>query len=105
MSASSCCGRPASEPSGEKVVSEDVEERSHPVAPGDLLSFHVRSSGVRYRDLEYSRVRVREARGDFRLEAETARFQCKRPREVSANSFVAALHVSHIQIAEHVAES
>src|SRR6266853_5542970 len=88
----------------EQVVAEDVKKGSHSVTPCNLFPFQVSSARVANRNFEDPRFCMRELGRYLGLKPETFGLQRQRPGQLSSNGFVAALHVSEVQIAEHVAE-
>src|SRR6266849_1425775 len=88
----------------EQVVAEDVKKGSHSVTPRNLFPFQVSSARVGNRNFEDPRICMRELGGYLGLKAEPLGLQRQRPGQLSSHGFIAALHVSEVQIAEHVAE-
>src|SRR5687768_5277580 len=90
--------------SSEQVVPQDVSKGRDAVAPGDLLSFLIRSSRISDWYLEDSRIRPGEPCCDLGLESESLRLERQRPGQLTPHRFIATLHVGEIEIAEHVAQ-
>src|SRR6202022_1956558 len=89
--------------SRKKIVSHDVKQGRDSVSPRDLFAFEIGPARVTYRHFEDPGVGVREPRSYLRLKAEALRSERQRARHLATNSFVAALHVREVQVAEHVA--
>src|ERR1700694_2273817 len=87
----------------EEVVFCDVPEGSDTILPPDFLAFGVGAPRVGDGNLIDARVAFREARDDFRLEAEAIGGEMERARDLPADRLVARLHVGEVEVREDVA--
>ena len=98
-------GRPLkTPPSPAEVVFENAPQCSDAILPTDLLALLVGSTSVRDSYLIDAGPQPGDLRSDLRLEPESIFFNHNLLNEVAAEEFVAYLHVSEIEVREHVGE-